>query len=77
MGGMDIRGCVACGGLAVGSPVYYASANAALITLLARLFCSTPFDKTMKVGAGVAAARRGRLIPPGILHRSPTAAASG
>ena len=48
----------ACDGLVVGSPVYYASANAALVALLTRLFYSTPFDKTMKVGAAVAAARR-------------------
>ena len=86
VGGMDIRGCVACGGcvklgrcvfddivnelapkfetcdgLVVGSPVYYASANATLIALLTRLFYSTPFDKTMKVGAGVVVARRGGL----------------
>ncbi len=49
----------ACDGLVVGSPVYYASANATLIALLTRLFYSTHFDKTMKVGAAVAAARRG------------------
>ncbi len=84
VGGMDIRGCLACGGcydtgkcviddivnkiapvfeesdgLVAGSPVYYASANATLIALLTRLFYSTHFDKTMKVGAGVAVARRG------------------
>ena len=46
-------------GLIVASPVYYASANATLIACLDRLFFSTPFDKTMKVGAGVAVARRG------------------
>jgi len=50
-----------CDGLVVGSPVYYASANATLIALLTRLFYSTPFDKTMKVGAAVVAARRGGL----------------
>lgn len=50
-----------CDGLVVGSPVYYASANATLIAFLTRLFYSTPFDKTMKVGAGVVAARRGGL----------------
>ena len=38
-------------GLAVASPVYYASANATLIACLDRLFYSAPFDKTMKVGA--------------------------
>ncbi len=48
-------------GLVVGSPVYYASANATLIAFLDRLFFSTHFDKTMKVGAAVAAARRGGL----------------
>ena len=46
-------------GLVVASPVYYASANATLIATLDRLFYSTRFDKTMKVGAGVAVARRG------------------
>lgn len=50
-----------CDGLVVGSPVYYASANATLTAYLDRLFYSTPFDKTMKVGAAVAAARRGGL----------------
>lgn len=86
VGGMDIRGCVACkscvkkgkctfddivnvaaekfkeaDGLVVGSPVYYASANATVIAFLDRLFYSSPFDKTMKVGSAVAAARRGGL----------------
>lgn len=46
-------------GLIIASPVYYASANATLIALLDRLFYSTHFDKTMKVGASVAVARRG------------------
>ena len=46
-------------GLVVASPVYYASANATLIAVLDRLFYSTHFDKTMKVGAGVVCARRG------------------
>ena len=50
-----------CDGLVVGSPVYYASPNGTLIALLDRLFYSTPFDKTMKVGASVVAARRGGL----------------
>ncbi|MCM1287623.1 MAG: flavodoxin family protein [Clostridium sp.] len=48
-------------GLVVGTPVYYASANGTLISYLDRLFYSTHFDKTMKVGAAVAAARRGGL----------------
>ena len=46
-------------GLVIASPVYYASANATLIACLDRLFYSTDFDKTMKVGASVAVARRG------------------
>ena len=50
-----------CDGLVIGSPVYYASANGTLISFLDRLFYSTPFDKTMKVGASVVAARRGGL----------------
>lgn len=50
-----------CDGLVVGTPVYYASANATLMAFLTRLFYSTHFDKTMKVGAAVAAARRGGL----------------
>ena len=48
-------------GLVAASPVYYASANGTLVSFLDRLFYSTPFDKTMKVGAAVAAARRGGL----------------
>ena len=46
-------------GLILASPVYYASANATLIACLDRLFYSTNFDKTMKVGASVVVARRG------------------
>ncbi len=46
-------------GLVVASPVYYASANATLVAFLDRLFYSTAFDKTMKVGASVVCARRG------------------
>ena len=45
-------------GLIIASPVYYASANGTLISFLDRLFFSAPFDKTMKVGASVAIARR-------------------
>ena len=50
-----------CAGLVVGSPVYYASSNATLDACLDRLFYSTKFDKTMKVGASVVSARRGGL----------------
>ena len=45
-------------GLVVATPVYYASANATTIAVLDRLFYSAPFDKSFKVGAGVAVARR-------------------
>lgn len=46
-------------GLVIASPVYFASANGTLISFLDRLFYSTSFDKTMKVGAAIAVARRG------------------
>ena len=45
-------------GLVVASPVYYASPNGTVEAVMDRLFCSTPFDKTMKVGAAIAVARR-------------------
>ena len=48
-------------GLVVGTPVYYASANGSLVALLDRLFYSSSFEKTMKVGAAVAVARRGGI----------------
>ena len=48
-------------GIVVGSPVYFASANATVTAYLDRLFSSVPCDKTMKVGASVVAARRGGL----------------
>ena len=48
-------------GLVVGTPVYYASVNATVTAFLDRLFYSSSFDKTMKVGAGVAVARRGGI----------------
>jgi len=48
-------------GLVVGSPVYYASPNGTALSFLDRLFYSTHFDKTMKVGAVVTAARRSGL----------------
>ena len=46
-------------GIVVGSPVYYAGPNATVQAFLDRLFCSTSFDKTMKVGATAAVCRRG------------------
>ena len=48
-------------GVVIGTPVYYASANGTLISFLDRLFYSCSCDKTMKVGAAVAIARRGGL----------------
>lgn len=48
-------------GIVIASPVYFASANGTLISFLDRLFYSTNFDKTMKVGASVVVARRGGL----------------
>lgn len=50
-----------CDGLVVGSPVYYAQPNATVSAFMQRLFYSTSFDKRMKVGACVTAARRGGL----------------
>lgn len=46
-------------GMVVASPVYYASANGTVVSFMDRLFYSAGFDKTMKVGASVAVARRG------------------
>ena len=48
-------------GLVIGSPVYYAGANGTLMSFVQRLFYSTNYDKTMKVGASVVVARRGGL----------------
>ena len=49
-------------GLVLGSPVYYASANATLRAFTQRLFYSTfKIPKAMKVGASVCVARRGGL----------------
>ncbi len=45
-------------GLVIGSPVYYGSANGTLMAALQRLFYSTHFDKSNKVGASVVSARR-------------------
>lgn len=46
-------------GLVLASPVYYAGPNATLTAFADRLFYSAKFDKRMKVGAAVVAARRG------------------
>ena len=45
-------------GLVIGAPVYYGSANGTLMNALQRLFYSTHFDKSFKVGAAVVSARR-------------------
>ncbi len=45
-------------GLVIGSPVYYGSANGTLMSALQRLFYSSHFDKSLKVGASVVSARR-------------------
>ena len=46
-------------GLIVGTPVYFASANATVTALMDRLFYSSSFSKAWKVGAVVCSARRG------------------
>ena len=47
-------------GFVIASPVYFASANGALVSFLDRLmYSSKTVDKTMKVAAAVAVARRG------------------
>lgn len=43
-------------GIVIGSPVYFAAANSTLVSFITRLFYSTAFDKSMKVGAAVSAA---------------------
>ncbi len=45
-------------GLVIGSPVYYGSANGTLMSALQRLFYSSHFDKSLKVGASIVSARR-------------------
>ena len=47
-------------GFVIASPVYYASMNGTLVSLMDRLmYSSKKIDKTMKVAASVAVARRG------------------
>ena len=45
-------------GIIIGTPVYYAGSNGTILSLLDRLFFSTHFDKSMKVGASVISSRR-------------------
>ena len=70
VGNKPVRGCVACGGCASKQKCVYddvvnelalkfEKADGLVIASLDRLFYSTPFDKTMKVGASVVCARRG------------------
>ena len=54
--------------LMINGPVYYASANATLIATLDRLFYSTHFDKTMKVGASVVCARKEVDVPQHLMN---------
>ena len=44
-------------GIIIGSPVYYAGGNGTIISLLDRLFYSTYFGKTIKVGECVLSSR--------------------
>lgn len=46
-------------GIVIGTPVYYAGSNGNIISFLDRLFYSSHFDKSMKVGASVISSRRG------------------
>lgn len=45
-------------GLIIGTPVYFAGANGTILSFLDRLFFSTHFDKSMKVGASIISSRR-------------------
>jgi Multimeric flavodoxin WrbA len=45
-------------GIICASPVYFANVNGNLLSFLQRLFYSTSFDKSMKVGSGIVCARR-------------------
>lgn len=49
-------------GIIVSSPVYYASANGTILSLMQRLFYSTHYSKKMKVGAAIAVARRAGTV---------------
>ena len=46
-------------GMVIGAPVHYASPAGGFLAILDRLFYSSRFDKSMKVGASVVSARRG------------------
>lgn len=51
-----------CDGMIVASPVYYASPNGSVLSLLDRLFMSANTDLRMKVGASFAVARRAGTV---------------
>ena len=51
-----------CDGMIVASPVYYASPNGSVLSLLDRLFMSANCDLRMKVGASFAVARRAGTV---------------
>lgn len=53
---------ISCDGMIVASPVYYASPNGSVISLLDRLFLSVNADLRMKVGASFAVARRAGTV---------------
>lgn len=46
-------------GIVIGTPVYYASPNGTILSFCDRLFYSSRFDKSFKVGAAITVARRG------------------
>ena len=56
------RELAAADGMIVASPVYYASPNGSVISLLDRLFMSASYDLRMKVGASFAVARRAGTV---------------
>lgn len=56
------RSLAASDGMIVASPVYYASPNGSVLSLLDRLFMSVNADLRMKVGASFAVARRAGTV---------------
>ena len=64
-------------GLVIGSPVYYGSANGTLMSALQRMFYSTHFDKSLKVGASVVSARRSGRVTSAFRYRPAVPAPSG
>lgn len=58
-----IQKAIAADGLVVGTPVYYAGANGALLSLLDRLFYAAGSSLAFKPAAGIASARRAGTTP--------------